>query len=102
MTVVKKRIELVVLTGQDEIDMREVQASEAKTHLSRLLDHVERGEIIAITRHGRPIARIVPEADRRRADFERAMQDLEMLRPRLAGRVSLRELLSARHEGHKC
>jgi prevent-host-death family protein len=81
--------------------MREVQASEAKTHLSRLLDDVERGETIVITRHGRPIARIVPETDRRRAAFERAVQDLEMLRQRLAGRVTLEELLSARHEGHK-
>ena len=81
--------------------MREVQASEAKTHLPRLLDDVERGETIVITRHGRPIVRIVPETDRRRADFERAVQGLEMLRQRLAGRVTLEELLSARHEGHK-
>lgn len=81
--------------------MREVQASEAKTHLPRLLDEVERGETIIITRHGRPIARIVPETDRHRAEFERAVQGLEVLRRRLAGRVSLPELLSARHEGHR-
>ena len=81
--------------------MREVQASEAKTHLPQLLDDVERGETIIITRHGRPIARIVPEADRRRTAIEHAVQDLEVLRRRLAGRISLPELLSARHEGHK-
>ena len=40
--------------------MREVQASEAKVHLLRLLDAVERGETVIITRHGKPIARIVP------------------------------------------
>jgi len=45
--------------------MREVQASEAKTHLPQLLDDVERGETIIITRHGRPIAQIVPEASQR-------------------------------------
>ena len=33
--------------------MREIQASEAKTHLPQLLDDVERGETIVITRHGR-------------------------------------------------
>jgi prevent-host-death family protein len=44
---------------------REVQASEAKTHLPRLLGDVERGETIIITRHGRPIAQIVPEASQR-------------------------------------
>jgi antitoxin (DNA-binding transcriptional repressor) of toxin-antitoxin stability system len=36
--------------------LREVQASEAKTHLPRLLDEVERGATIVITRHGRCIA----------------------------------------------
>jgi prevent-host-death family protein len=30
--------------------MREIQASEAKTHLPRLLDEVERGETLIITR----------------------------------------------------
>jgi prevent-host-death family protein len=43
--------------------MREIQASEAKAHLPSLLDDVERGETLVITRHGKPIARIVPEAD---------------------------------------
>jgi prevent-host-death family protein len=45
--------------------MRQIQASEARTHLPRLLDEVERGETLIITRHGRAIARIVPEVDRR-------------------------------------
>lgn len=35
---------------------------EAKTHLSALLDRVEKGEEIIITRHGRPVARLVPAA----------------------------------------
>jgi prevent-host-death family protein len=33
---------------------------EAKTHLSELLDQVQRGESVTITRHGTPIARLVP------------------------------------------
>jgi prevent-host-death family protein len=44
--------------------MREVQAFEAKTHLRQLLDDVERRETVVITRHGRHIARILPEANR--------------------------------------
>ena len=80
--------------------MREVQASEAKTHLPRLLDEVERGETIVITRHGRPIARIVPEADRRQAEIDAAIARIQERRTR-AGRVTPEELLSARHEGHK-
>jgi len=33
---------------------------EAKTHFSALLDRVEKGEEITITRHGKPVARLVP------------------------------------------
>lgn len=35
-------------------------AFEAKTHLSELLKQVEEGEEITITKHGRPVARLVP------------------------------------------
>lgn len=37
-----------------------VGAFEAKTHLSSLLRQVELGEEVTITKHGRPIARLVP------------------------------------------
>lgn len=33
---------------------------EAKTHLSRLLEAVERGEDVVIARSGKPVARLVP------------------------------------------
>jgi prevent-host-death family protein len=38
----------------------EIGAFEAKNKLSWLLDRVEQGEEITITRHGRPVARMVP------------------------------------------
>ena len=38
------------------------RAFEAKTHLAALLDAVSAGEQITITRHGRPVARLVPPA----------------------------------------
>ena len=37
-----------------------VGAYEAKTHLSRLLEQVEGGETITITKHGRAVAKLVP------------------------------------------
>ncbi len=40
--------------------MRRIGAYEAKTHLSRLLDEVARGETITITKHGVPVAMLVP------------------------------------------
>ena len=40
--------------------MDTVGAYDAKTHLPRLLDQVEAGASILITKHGRPVARLVP------------------------------------------
>ena len=40
--------------------MREIGAFEAKTHLSALLEAVEAGEEVLITRRGKPVARLVP------------------------------------------
>jgi prevent-host-death family protein len=79
---------------------REVQASAAKTHLPQLLDDVERGETIIITRHGRAIARIVPEASERQHEIDQAIADINELRKRTS-RVSVEEILAWRHEGHK-
>lgn len=42
--------------------MAEIGAFEAKNTFGTLLDRVERGEIIVITRHGRPVARLVPNS----------------------------------------
>ena len=40
--------------------MKTVTAFEAKTHLSALLGEASRGETILITRHGEPVAQLVP------------------------------------------
>jgi prevent-host-death family protein len=80
--------------------MREIQASEAKTHLPQLLDDVERGETLIIKRHGRRIARIVPDVDRRQEEIDKALAGIRELRQR-TGRITLKELLSARDEGRR-
>jgi prevent-host-death family protein len=53
----------------------EIGAYEAKTHLPALLERVARGERFTITKHGRPIAHLVPVGrtgpDRRREAIER-------------------------------
>lgn len=60
--------------------MRKILASEVKTHLPRLLGDVERGETIVITRHGRPIARLVPENAKRREETAKVFAELDELR----------------------
>jgi prevent-host-death family protein len=73
--------------------MKQVGVYEAKTQLPRLLDEVEQGETITITRYGRPIARIVPLGGRRRSVRE-AIEAMRELRKgnRLDG-ITIRELI---------
>ena len=71
----------------DESAIREVGAFEAKNTLGSLLDRVERGEEIVITRHGKPVARLVPNAGRvdrsqARAAFERIRERAQLLHER--------------------
>jgi len=80
--------------------VREIQASEAKPHLPQLFDDVERDETVIITRHGRAIARLVPEVRRRQEEVDRAIQSIRALREH-TGKITLAELLAARHEGHR-
>jgi prevent-host-death family protein len=80
--------------------MKTVQASVAKTHLLELLDEVERGETVLITRHGKPIARLVPDEDRQREDARRAMAEIQEMRKH-AGRATVEEILAWRDEGRK-
>ena len=80
--------------------MREIQASEAKVHLPDLLDEVEGGETLIITRHGRRIARLVPEAERRQEEIDQAIAGILELRKHIK-RMPLAEILSARDEGRE-
>jgi prevent-host-death family protein len=78
--------------------MQTIQASEAKTKFLSILDEVERGASILITRHGKPIARIVPEAKIDRERVERAFESIREIRKRTKP-VSIQEILAMRDEG---
>jgi prevent-host-death family protein len=74
-----------------------VGAYEAKTHLPQLLDRVEHGETIVITRHGKPVAKLVPaSAQKVRPDLQQAIKEMLDFRdehgPRLQG-LRVRELI---------
>jgi prevent-host-death family protein len=81
-------------------DNPEYEASEAQAKWAELLDEVERGRTVLITRHGKTIARVVPEADRRAAEIAEAVERLKALRQTF-GKAPLDEILASRHEGHK-
>ena len=82
--------------------MREVAATNARVHLAQLLSSAERGQTIAITRHGRPIAYLVPAEVQERAARRAAVERFEAQRAKWTGAgLSMAELLAARHEGHR-
>ena len=80
--------------------MQTIQASEAKMHFLRILDHVERGETVVITRHGRAIARISPETQMDQQSVDEAMASIQEIKKRTKP-VSLEELLATRDEGRR-
>jgi prevent-host-death family protein len=78
--------------------MTTVSSYEAKTHLPRLIRAVERGETVVITRHGKPVAQLGPVESRE--DVHEVIARMKRARAR-RGKMSVDEILSARHEGHK-
>ncbi len=60
--------------------MKHIGAYEAKTHLPKLLDRVSRGERITITKHGTPVARLVPVAPERGRDPCQVVAELRRFR----------------------
>lgn len=84
--------------------MGTVTALEAKTRLGELLDRVARGEEVVITRHDKPVARMIPAGPRNAEAIRRAVADLASLQSRIRARtkgrkLSAREVRSAIEEG---
>jgi prevent-host-death family protein len=84
--------------------MLEIGAFEAKNTLGGLLDRVERGEEVLISRRGKPVARLVPVASGHdRAKARAAAAGLRGLAAELAvgPAVSVEDVLAWRDEGRR-
>lgn len=85
--------------------MREVGAFEAKTHLSELIAAVEAGEIIRITRRGKPVAELRPIADDKALGRAAALTRAAQMKAGLAGDgvtpFSSDELIAMRDTGRR-
>ena len=57
-----------------------IGAFTAKTHLSKLLSRVEKGETVQITRRGVPIAQIVPVEGAPSQNLRKVVQEIRELR----------------------
>jgi prevent-host-death family protein len=86
--------------------MSTVTALEAKTRFGELLDRVSRGEEIIITRHDKPVARIVPEGGKSLERVRQAVANMRALRAEMAQRkgfkpITDKEIRDAINEGRK-
>jgi prevent-host-death family protein len=84
--------------------MTEIGAFDAKNKLSELLDRVERGEHVVITRRGKPVVEMVPfaEAEARREQSRQAMQRIRALAKEMKlGPFNWEEWKSYRDAGRK-
>ena len=85
--------------------MATVTAFEAKTRFGELLERVAKGEEVVITRHDKPVARLVPEGARRLTDVQRSVQGLKDLQERIRrksrARVTARDVRAAIDEGRR-
>lgn len=67
----------------------QVGVFDARNRLSELIEAVERGEEVVITRRGQPVARLVSACDRETimARRRRALEDLRRMNAELAARL---------------
>lgn len=83
--------------------MAKVSAFEAKTRFGELLERVAKGEEVVITRHDKPVARLIPEGATRLDDVRRSVRGLrdlqQQIRRRSKAKLSDREVRSAIEEG---
>jgi prevent-host-death family protein len=83
--------------------MAKVSAFQAKTHFGKLLERVARGEEIVITRHDKPVARLVPEGAQRVDEVRQAVAGLRELQQRIRRRskakLADKDVRSAIEEG---
>jgi prevent-host-death family protein len=83
--------------------MKHVGIFEAKTHLSNLIDEVEKGREIVITRHGKPVAKLVPAGERLSPEAverrRKALKKLAEIGDRLNLKLTREEIKARIEEG---
>lgn len=80
--------------------MIEVGTYEAKARLSELIDKAEAGETVVITRHGKPVVRLVADQEARRAKVGEIFDWMVAERAKRP-RATVEEILEMRDEGRR-
>lgn len=76
--------------------MESVGSFEAKTHLPQLLERVAKGEEFTITKHGKPVARLVPATPTKlKPDVKQVIEELKAFSKgnTLGDEITVRDLI---------
>ena len=82
--------------------MKSIGTFEAKTHLTRILDEVARGAEYVVTKHGKPVARIVPARPvTKKMEKARLVEEMLALRRAVRARLSAKQIREMIAEGRR-
>lgn len=89
-------IQLVYYTSY--MKTKTIGSFDAKTHLSKILSNVEKGEVYVITKRGKPVAKIVPYTKSENINIEEIFHKFENIRTSINKSVNIKEYIK---EGRK-
>lgn len=82
--------------------MKSVGSFYAKTHFAQLLEEINKGEKIIITKHGKSIAMLSPlEEDISENKVKIALKKMQEIRKKIRKKTTLADILKMKEEGRK-
>jgi len=80
---------------------QQIGAFEAKTHFSQIISEVERGADYVVTRHGKPVAKIIPFEQKPTMTRKEAFEKMKELRKNFRGEPGSFNIREAIEDGRK-
>ncbi|MCY3857857.1 MAG: type II toxin-antitoxin system prevent-host-death family antitoxin [Gammaproteobacteria bacterium] len=80
--------------------VKKIKVTDTITHLTELINAVQRGERFLITKSDLPVAQLIPVDPPVSSRGVEAVEEITQLRSKLQGRVSREEIRRFREEGH--
>jgi len=80
---------------------QQIGAFEAKTHFSKILEQVERGDDFIITKRGKPVAKIAPVEQEKKMTYREAIEALREMRKLYRGKPGEDNIKDLINDGRK-
>ena len=75
-----------------------IGAFDAKTHLGQILENVQKGDEVTITKRGKPVARIIPYREKISMSNKDVLNEFSNIRNSIKGKVNIKDYIN---EGRK-